>query len=180
MMKTVRALFVTTVTALTAFGCAAPTGTEETQESMPEAVTLTSSESALTTATNEDSGWLPFEGVAANSCNGEDINTRGFSRDTLKIRDDGAGNVRITVTNRLALTGVGVTSGALYRSNEGLKSVEITRASGVTKSFFTVRGVFRTSHPGGADLRYRIVSKVVTNAAGETKVLVDKFDIDCP
>lgn len=180
MMNTVRTLMtITSLAALSAIGCASAseTGGAGATENIPEAETVSSGELALTTT--ENSGWVPYDGVATNSCNGENIATRGFTRTVVRTTDDGAGNVRVQVNGAFALNGVGSTTGALYRSFETYKTVDIATAEGTGQFSYSARGVFRTTSPTGADLRYRTVLKGEISAAGDITILVDKVVIDC-
>ena len=102
------------------------------------------------------SGWEPFEGVALNNCNGEDVSTSGQVREDIRETVGPTGAHHLVVINRVRTTGVGLTTGAEYRSNEGGTTTMNSTGGGAQTFGVSFSGQLHSLDKSVPDLHYKI------------------------
>ena len=140
------------------------------------AVALTTGAAAAAVPVPSAGPWEPFEGVGFNNCNGEDVQVTGQVREQVRVTQDAAGGEHVVIYVRVRTTGVGLTTGSKYLSNEGGTSTATSTFVGANTFTAPFVGTFLALDRDVPDLHYRFFVKVTIDANGNVRTLREKFE----
>jgi len=123
--------------------------------------------------------WQPLETIGLNNCNGEQYSFTGETLSRATVRNDASGGQHVSTLLRIRGTGVGLSSGSKYVTNEGGHVTERDVAAGPVNFTATFVGVLNSLDPQVANETYRLTQHFTINANGEMTSSIDEFVILC-
>ena len=124
-------------------------------------------------------GWVPFEGVGLNNCNGEDYSFTGKHFSQMQVTEDSSGGLHIVVLERLRGTAVDLVTGSKYVSMEGGTYTETDTTAGVVNFTLPFTGTVISLNKDVPDLHYSFRLHLTINSNGNLTSSTNTFEIFC-